>query len=50
MVEEIPKYPHLEVVVHNLVKVKGVSLKIRANLKGNQEEKDLFQVDLAQSG
>ena len=32
LVEEIPKYPHLEVVVHNLVKVKGVSLRIRANL------------------
>ena len=54
--EEIPKYQHLEVVVeedHNLdkVKVRGVSLRIKANLKikgSYLEAKDLLLVDLAQ--
>ena len=54
--EEIPKYQYLEVEVeedHNLdkVKVRGVSLRIKANLKikgSNLEAKDLLLVDLAQ--
>ena len=54
--EEIPKYQYLEVVVeedHNLdkVKVRGVSLRIKAKLKikgSNLEAKDLLPVDLAQ--
>ena len=50
MVEEIPKYLHLEVVEdHNLDK--GISLRIKANLKvkgSNLEGKDLLPVDLAQ--